>query len=105
MVNPRCPKSCATEFTIRLVDVPISVQTPVICDTYDKGISALEGAIPICRLALITMGMKTATTAVLFTNGAMIAKRMKSVSNKKKGERVRSNSALIPDKEPQTCQP
>src|SRR5690625_5871933 len=68
MVNPRCPKSCATEFTIRLVDVPISVQTPVICDTYDKGISALEGAIPICRLALITMGMKTATTAVLFTN-------------------------------------
>ncbi len=53
------------ELTSRLVEVPMSVQTPPNCDAYESGIKNREAGAPLLALAASTMGRKIATAAVL----------------------------------------
>ena len=58
----------AIELTRMLVDVPISVQVPPSMAKNDRGIIRALGLICLSWLARSTMGMNTATAAVLLMN-------------------------------------
>src|SRR5690606_29409457 len=100
MPKPGWPRSLAMPLTSRLVEVPTRVQTPAVWDTYDSGIRAFEADMPMLAVAPMTIGMKTATTAVLFTNGAMTASTANSMRRNCVGDRARPSRSPMRDSAP-----
>src|SRR5699024_12437304 len=50
----------------KLVDDPIKVSVPPIIDAEDSDMRIFDGEVPFCLAKVITRGINTATTGVLF---------------------------------------
>jgi len=94
--SPRCT---ATPFTIRLVEVPISVQTPPSMEAYERGSSNREGLCRAVSESASVSGINSATTAVLFTNADKNAVTSRSATTASHAARRASHSS------PRTSQP
>ncbi len=60
---------------------------------------------PMLAVAAITIGMKTAPTAVLFTKGAITASTRNRMTRNCVGERARPSRSPMPDSAPLFCSP
>src|SRR5690606_12409361 len=67
--------------------------------------SALDADMPMLAVAAMTIGMNTATTAVLFTNGAITASTRNSMSRNCTGDLALARRLPMPDSAPLFCRP